>query len=55
MTCDEWKLVDMALAAYSHNAAFRSVHEKLDTQVATAKVLSGERPRPVMSGMRGRP
>lgn len=54
MTCDEWKLVDMALAAYAHNTVFRTVHEKLDAQVSTAKVLSHGRPLPAMTGMRTR-
>lgn len=41
ITCDEWKLIDIALAAYSHNATFRRVHEKLDDQVASAAASNG--------------
>ena len=41
MSLEDWVLIDNALTAYSHNAAYRDVREWLDMQVAIARVLSG--------------
>lgn len=41
MTREEWEVIDTALAAYSHNATFRKIHEKLDNQVASSAASRG--------------
>ena len=41
MSLEDWVLIDNALTAYSHTAAYRDLREKLDMQVAIARVLSG--------------
>jgi len=41
MSLEDWVLIDNALTAYAHNAAYRDVREKLDMQVAIARALSG--------------
>lgn len=41
MFLEDWVLIDNALTAYAHNAAYRDLREKLDMQVAIARALSG--------------
>ena len=41
MSLEDWVIIDNALAAFAHNATYWNLREKLDMQVAIARVLSG--------------
>lgn len=40
MSVEDWALIDTALTAYAHNAAYRELREKLKMQVPNARALS---------------
>ncbi len=41
MSDKDWELIDTALTAYSHNAVYRDLRDKLDMQVALVRALNG--------------
>ena len=45
MSDKDWEIIDTALTAYSHNAVYRDLRDKLDMQVAMVRAL-GQASRP---------
>ena len=41
MSDKDWEIIDTALTAYSHNAVYRDLRDKLDMQVAMVRALDG--------------
>lgn len=52
MSDKDWEIIDTALTAYSHNAVYRDLRDKLDMQVAMVRALDGATRSAKVAGQR---